>query len=406
MGAGVARLSARNGPIWPVVTLSLAPDVAAGSRTDGGASSTSRRAALVTRARVSLTVFWPAALGLAPDAGLTRSYWYPVNASTEPIFEERITAIDLAFIDERNRPTRNYRVRWEGVWFSPRAERVDFHAGADDGVILRVDGDTVLERSPAVGMHTVARTMELEAGAHRLEIEHWQDRGARSLTVQWAPARQHSGAPGPHSSIPRGSWRTRLLAAHRCNAMARPRPAGLGGRGCGAGRADGLASVLSEGHELEPGRAVAPPAHRAVSRRARPQPAPSLRPWTVHGTNRTEFLVGFWELAPGWVWLLGPIVGVLAGLSILMPAPMVPTICGGALRGRRARSRIRYWPGLPVRDPEDWLIGHFRRIVPAGYAGFERGHQIARTTLPGCLPNAGVLVSVGGSRRTLPPTPS
>ncbi len=142
MGAGVARLSARNGPIWPVVTLSLAPDVAAGSRTDGGASSTSRRAALVTRARVSLTVFWPAALGLAPDAGLTRSYWYPVNASTEPIFEERITAIDLAFIDERNRPTRNYRVRWEGVWFSPRAERVDFHAGADDGVILRVDGDT------------------------------------------------------------------------------------------------------------------------------------------------------------------------------------------------------------------------------------------------------------------------
>ena len=188
MGAGVARLSARNGPIWPVVTLSLAPDVAAGSRTDGGASSTSRRAALVTRARVSLTVFWPAALGLAPDAGLTRSYWYPVNASTEPIIDERITAIDLAFIDERHRPTRNYRVRWEGVWFSPRAERVDFHAGADDGVILRVDGDTVLERSPAVGMHTVARTMELEAGAHRLEIEHWQDRGARSLTVQWAPA--------------------------------------------------------------------------------------------------------------------------------------------------------------------------------------------------------------------------
>ena len=141
---------------------------------------------------VSLTVFWPAALGLAPDAGLTRSYWYPVNASTEPIIEERTTAVDLAFIDEQDRPTRNYRVRWDGVWFSPRAERVDFYAGADDGVILRVDGETVLERSPAVGMHTLGRTMELGAGAHRLEIEHWQDGGGRSLNVQWAPA---GGAP-------------------------------------------------------------------------------------------------------------------------------------------------------------------------------------------------------------------
>ena len=84
---------------------------------------------------VSLTVLWLATVGLAPDAGLTRSYWYPVDAATEPIIDERITAIDLAFIDEGNRATRNYRVRWHGVWFSPRAERVDFQAGADDGVI-------------------------------------------------------------------------------------------------------------------------------------------------------------------------------------------------------------------------------------------------------------------------------
>ena len=43
-------------------------------------------------------------------------------------------------------------------------------------------------------MHTVARTVELAAGAHRLEIEHWQDGGARSLNVQWAPV---GGTPAP-----------------------------------------------------------------------------------------------------------------------------------------------------------------------------------------------------------------
>ena len=52
-------------------------------------------------------------------------------------------------------------------------------------------------------------------------------------------------------------------------------------------------------------------------------------PWTVHGTNRTEFLVGFWELAPGWVWLLGPVGGALAGLSIVMPARWFPRYVAG-----------------------------------------------------------------------------
>ena len=51
--------------------------------------------------------------------------------------------------------------------FLPRAESIDFYAGADDGVILRVDGETVLEPNPAVGMHTETRTVELKAGAHR-----------------------------------------------------------------------------------------------------------------------------------------------------------------------------------------------------------------------------------------------
>ena len=154
--------------------------------------SVSRAGSWYLLGAVSLTLLWPAAVGLAPAAGLTRSYWFPIHASTEPVIEERITAIDLVFIDERGRPTRDYRVRWQGVWFSPRAERVDFHAGADDGVILRVDGEIILERHPAVGMHTAVRTVDLAAGAHRLEIDHWQHGGERSLDLKWAPA---SGIP-------------------------------------------------------------------------------------------------------------------------------------------------------------------------------------------------------------------
>ena len=273
---------------------------------------------------ISLTVLWLATVGLAPDAGLTRSYWYPGDAATEPIIEEHVTAVDLAFIDEGNRPTRNYRVRWHGVWFSPRAERVDFHAGADDGVILRVDGETILERNPAVGMHTVARTVELAAGAHRLEIDHWQDGGARSLDLQWAPAGDPPALLSPARLFAEnpdalGYWLR--IAAMRLPVL--------------------VLLVWATGVVLLVGLTVWRAFYRRVTslspderwRRLRTVLFPALLgpsqlllfgPWTVHDTNRTEFLVGFWELAPGWVWLLGPIVGVLAGLSIVMPARWFP----------------------------------------------------------------------------------
>ena len=274
-------------------------------------------------------MLWLAALGLAPEAGLTRSYWYPVDAATEPIIDERITAIDLAFIDEGDRPTRNYRVRWHGVWFSPQAERVDFHAGADDGVILRVDGDTVLERNPAVGMHTVARTVELAAGAHRLEIEHWQDGGARSLNVQWAPAGGTPALLSPTRLFPDdpgalGYWLQ--VAAVRLPVL--------------------VLLVWATGVAVLVGLTVWRAFYRRVTslspderwRRLRTVLFPAslgpsqlllFGPWTVHETNRTEFLVGFWELAPGWVWLIGPAVGVLATLGLVMPARWFPRYVAG-----------------------------------------------------------------------------
>ncbi|MXZ71401.1 MAG: sulfatase-like hydrolase/transferase [Acidobacteria bacterium] len=273
---------------------------------------------------VSLTVLWPAAVALAPDAGLTRSYWYPDDALTEPVVAQRITAVDLAFIAEQGQPTRNYRVRWEGVWFSPRAERVDFLAGADDGVILLVDGETVLERSPAGGMHTEARTVELEAGPHRLEIEHWQAGGGRSLNVQWAPFGSDAELLSP----------TRLFPAD-------PGPLGYWLR-YAATRLPGLLMLIwAAGPALLFALAVWQTLYLRVTTLGRGEAWRRLRtvllpaalgpgqlllfgPWTVHDTNRAEFLLGFWTLASGWVWLLAPIVGALAALSLLLPLRWFP----------------------------------------------------------------------------------
>ena len=279
---------------------------------------------------VSLTALWLAAAGLAPEGGLTRSYWYPADdALTEPVIDEHITAVDLAFIDERIRPSRYYRVRWQGVWFSPRAERVDFHAGADDGVILRVDGAKVLERNPVVGMHTETRTVELEAGAHRLEIEHWQDRGGRHLNVQSAPT---GGTPEPLSP-------TRLFPED---------PGALGyWLGFAATRLPVLVLLVwATGPAVLVALAVWRTIYRRVTTLSREEVWRRLRsvlfpaalgpsqlllfgPWTVHDTNRAEFLVGFWELAPGWVWAIVPVVGILAALGLILPTRWFPRYVAG-----------------------------------------------------------------------------
>ena len=266
-------------------------------------------------AAVALTALLLTAVGLAPDSGLRRSYRHPDDA----VVEERVAAVDLAFIDEQDLPTRHYRVRWEGVWFSPRAESVDFLAGADDGVILRIDGETILERNPVLGMHTTARAVELTPGPHRLEIEHWQAGGGHSLNVQWAPSGGAAALLSP----------TRLFPAD-------PGALGYWLRYAATRSPSLLLLIWATGPVVLIALAVWRILYRRVTTLSRDEVWRRMRttllpaalgpsqlllfgPWTVHDTNRREFLLGFWELAPGWLWLLGPVVGALAALGLLLP---------------------------------------------------------------------------------------
>ena len=145
---------------------------------------------------ILLTLAWLLARSLAPAGGLTRSYYHPLprdanppmlDTRTLPVVEEPAAGVDLAFLEELDPPIRDYFVRWRGVWFSPRPERIDFRASADDGVIVRIDGEVVLDHRPAVGRRTEMRSVALEAGAGivRLTLRPAQCRDEHS------PARYH-----------------------------------------------------------------------------------------------------------------------------------------------------------------------------------------------------------------------
>ena len=275
-------------------------------------------------AGVLLTLVWFLVRGLAPAGGLTRSFHYPLAPAANPLrldiarvpaAEERAADVDLAFLDELRRPTRHYFVRWRGVWFSPRAERIALWAGADDGVVVRIDGEIVLERHPAVGMHTETRSVALEAGPHTLEIDHWQRGGGRSLHVQWAPA---GGEPRP---LTRG----RVF----------PSDPGTAGYWMSAGSSllatlvplvwAGGAALLLAGAAW---RRVSALTVREAGARLRTAAFPALLgpaqvllfgPWTVHATNRSQFLLPFWSLAPRWIAFLALASALLAAVGLVLP---------------------------------------------------------------------------------------
>ena len=293
-----------------------------------------------------LTLVWLLAWSLAPSGGLLRSYYLlprsanPLTLDVRgmPAVVEEADGVDLDFLDAGDRPTRNYFVRWRGVWFSPRAERIELWAGADDGVVVRVDGEVLLERHPAVGMHSVSQSVELAAGAHTLEVDHWQRGGGRSLRVQWAQADAGPAPlePGRLFPVDPGTPGYGLrAAAERLPAVVLAVWA--------AGPALLLAGLVRRRV------AMLTPAEAGARLRAAAFPAllgPSqvllFGPWTVHATNRGEFLAPFWSLAPRWMGLLALVACLLAAVGLLLPA-----------RGFR-----RYVAGLGAAGVLLWVQGN------------------------------------------------
>ena len=181
-------------------------------------------------------------------------------------------------------------------------------------MIVRIDGEVVLDHRPAVGMRTEMRSVALEAGAHALEIHHWQRGAAPRLRVEWAPA---GGEPEPLRP-------GRLFPVN-------PGALGYWLRVVSVQLAWPVLLVWAPGAAIRLGRwawrAAAALTAREVGARLRVVTLPAFLgpaqvllfgPWTVHATNRAEFLAPFWSLAPRWIGLLGLVTGLLAAIGLLL----------------------------------------------------------------------------------------
>ena len=133
-----------------------------------------------------VSAFPPIVERLSPPTGLTRSVFTQVGFSGVPI-EARTSDISLGFLDEQTSlPRQNFSARWRGFFFVSEAQSIEFFAGGNDEVELRVDGEVLLTRNLREGMRTIGKRMSLEAGAHQIAIDYQQFGGGMALNIQRA----------------------------------------------------------------------------------------------------------------------------------------------------------------------------------------------------------------------------
>jgi len=251
-----------------------------------------------------LSVFPPIVERLSPPAGLTRSVFTQVGFGGVPL-EARTFEINLGFLDQDSTlPRQNFSARWRGFFYVSGPQTIEFFAGGNDEVELRVDGEVLLTRNLREGMRTIGRRMSLDAGAHAIAVDYQQFGGSMALNIQ----RSIGGQP-PSPFLPAELFSDRVTALHL--------------RSLSAARSTrrivpyawvGLALVLIGSYarlNFHTWRKTgAPKSVRAYAGRVWPFTAPALLapaivfalgPHTIFGNNTAEFAVQYRELAAPWL---------------------------------------------------------------------------------------------------------
>lgn len=124
----------------------------------------------------------------AHQTGLKRSVYTQVGFRGAPRIADISPDISLNFlVDDPLLSNRDFSARWHGFWYLPAAASVDLYGAGDDRLDIWLDGELVIRRNPPADMHTIARTLTLEPGAHEILIEYQQFGGGAALSVEWAP---------------------------------------------------------------------------------------------------------------------------------------------------------------------------------------------------------------------------
>jgi hypothetical protein len=89
----------------------------------------------------------------------------------------------------------DYGVELSGLIQAPADDFYQFSVTSDDGAVLEIDGETVVDNDGNHAARLVSGHVPLRAGLHEIRLRYFQSKGGAALDVRW------SGASGPMQTI-------------------------------------------------------------------------------------------------------------------------------------------------------------------------------------------------------------
>ncbi|MCU0293424.1 MAG: PA14 domain-containing protein, partial [Thermoanaerobaculaceae bacterium] len=80
-----------------------------------------------------------------------------------------------------------FGIVWHGALAAPVDGTYRFRMEADDGALLLLDGELVVDNGGDHAFESRGGEVVLKRGFHAIELRYWQKRGARHLSVSWQP---------------------------------------------------------------------------------------------------------------------------------------------------------------------------------------------------------------------------
>lgn len=103
-----------------------------------------------------------------------------------PLFSRVDRTLFLAWIDPE--PIAGpFSVTWKGWIVVPASGSYRFRIGADDGVRLWMDGQIVGESLRPNTVNQVQVTLSLQEGMHAVQVDYFQQGGAKTIAFYWQP---------------------------------------------------------------------------------------------------------------------------------------------------------------------------------------------------------------------------
>ena len=90
-----------------------------------------------------------------------------------------------------------FYVEIDGYLRVDRPGRYTFHLSSDDGSLLMIDGETVIDHDGLHALETASANVNLDAGVHDIEIRYFENVADAALRLEWTPPGQRDPEPIP-----------------------------------------------------------------------------------------------------------------------------------------------------------------------------------------------------------------